>query len=131
MAARLVLDKLNEEDVKKKAKQEMLDYSDKQKNSKKEFDQNINTLQVSSHCFCSMSVGNKPLLFNFFTFSFLQDEIRKLSKQKEDLLDKLKEYQAQLEAQRAEALKLKEKFKVGLQIRAKFLPLNKTFIFSV
>lgn len=51
VAARLVLEKLDEEDAKKMAKQEMLVYSDKQKNSKKEFDQNISTLQVSSTLF--------------------------------------------------------------------------------
>ncbi|XP_037542695.1 N-myc-interactor [Nematolebias whitei] len=87
--ARLILEKLKEEDVKKKAQQEMMAHLEKQKSFKEDADQNLNQLQ---------------------------GEIQKLSKQKQDLLDKLRRCQDQLEAQRAESTKLKQKFKIHAQI---------------
>ncbi|XP_073329989.1 N-myc-interactor-like [Pagrus major] len=87
--ARLILEKLEEDDAKTKAQEEMLVCVEKQEECQKEFSQSINALQ---------------------------DEILKLGKRRQDLLDKLKRYQTELEAKRAESTKLKQKFKIYVQI---------------
>lgn len=87
--ARLILEKLEEDDAKSKAQQEMLVCIEKQDECQKEFTRSFNALQ---------------------------DEILKLGKHRQDLLDKLKNHQAELEAKRAESIKLKQKFKIYVQI---------------
>lgn len=44
---------------------------------------------------------------------FTQDEISKLSKRKQELLNKLKKVQSKLDDKKAESAKLKNKFKVN------------------
>ncbi|XP_036965857.1 N-myc-interactor [Acanthopagrus latus] len=87
--ARLILEKLEEDDAKTKAQQEMVVCVEKQEDSQKEFTRSTNALQ---------------------------DEILKLGKRRQDLLDELKNHQAELEAKRAESIKLKQKFKIYVQI---------------
>ncbi|TKS67909.1 N-myc-interactor [Collichthys lucidus] len=87
--ARLVLEKLEEDDVKTKAKQEMMACITKQEEYQKEF---IESLKA------------------------VKEKILGLGKRRQDLLDKLKRYQAQLEAKKAESTKLKQKFKIYVQI---------------
>ncbi|KAI3355944.1 hypothetical protein L3Q82_004495 [Scortum barcoo] len=83
--ARLILEKLEEDEAKTKAQQEMSAYVKRQEECQKEFTQSMTTVQ---------------------------DEILKLGKRKQDLLNKLKRCQDELEAERAESTKLKQKFKV-------------------
>ncbi|KAG8000999.1 N-myc-interactor, partial [Nibea albiflora] len=87
--ARLVLEKLEEDDVKMKAKQEMMACIIKQEAYQKEFTESLKAVKET----------------------FLE-----LGKRRQDLLDKLKRYQAQLEAKKAESTKLKQKFKIYVQI---------------
>ncbi|XP_034741084.1 N-myc-interactor [Etheostoma cragini] len=87
--ARLILEKLEEDEAKAKAQQEMLAYFKQQEECQKDFNQSMNAVQEQS----------------------LQ-----LSRRRNDLLEKLKSYQAQLEARRAESTKLKQKFKIYAQI---------------
>nr|XP_046260294.1 N-myc-interactor isoform X2 [Scatophagus argus] len=87
--ARLILEKLEEDDTKIKAQQEMLTYVQKQEECQKAFAQSINSVQ---------------------------DKIRKLGKCKQDLLDKLRRCQVELQAKKAESTKLKQKFKMCIQI---------------
>lgn len=55
------------------------------------------------------------LLLYFDLTLLTQEKILELGKRRQDLLDKLKRYQAQLEAKQAETTKLKQKFKVGMK----------------
>ncbi|XP_031725870.1 N-myc-interactor [Anarrhichthys ocellatus] len=87
--ARLILEKLEEDEAKEKAKQEMMAHVKKQEECQKEFKLNMNTVQ---------------------------EEILLLGGRRQDLLDKLKRCQAALEAKRAESTKLKQKFKIYAQI---------------
>ncbi|KAF1382223.1 hypothetical protein PFLUV_G00141450 [Perca fluviatilis] len=87
--ARLILEKLEEDDAKAQAQQEMLAYVKKQEECQKDFSQSMDAVQ---------------------------DEIRQLARRKKDLQDKLKRCQDQLEARRAESTKLKQKFKIYAQI---------------
>ncbi|XP_075937174.1 N-myc-interactor [Anarhichas minor] len=87
--ARLILEKLEEDEAKEKAKQEMMAHLKKQQECQKEFQLNMNTVQ---------------------------EEILLLGGRRQDLLDKLKRCQAALEAKRAESTKLKQKFKIYAQI---------------
>ncbi|XP_041806380.1 N-myc-interactor [Chelmon rostratus] len=87
--ARLMLEKLEEDDAKTKAQQEMLACVEKQEECQKEFTQSVNAMQ---------------------------DKILQLGKHRHDLLDKLRRYQAELEAKRTESTKLKQKFKISVQI---------------
>ncbi|XP_068428738.1 N-myc-interactor [Clinocottus analis] len=87
--ARLILEKLEEDEAKAKAQQEMLAYLKKQEECQKEFTQSMNTVK---------------------------DELLKLGGRRQDLLNKLKKCQAALEAKRAESRKLKQKFKIYAQI---------------
>lgn len=48
--------------------------------------------------------------------SFKQDEIQKLGKGKQELMDELKRCQAELEAKRAECTRMQQKFKVGFKV---------------
>ncbi|XP_056244880.1 N-myc-interactor [Seriola aureovittata] len=83
--SRLIVEKLEEDEAKEKAKQEMLALVEKNNEYQKDFAQSL---------------------------SSVQDEIGKLAKRKQDLLDKLMRCQAELEAKRAESTKLKQKFKI-------------------
>ncbi|XP_010752904.1 N-myc-interactor [Larimichthys crocea] len=87
--ARLVLEKLEEDDIKTKAKQEMMACITKQEEYQKEFTESLQAVK---------------------------EKILELGKRRQDLLDKLKRYQAQLEAKQAETTKLKQKFKIYVQI---------------
>ncbi|XP_072253906.1 N-myc-interactor [Leuresthes tenuis] len=87
--ARLTLEKLEECDSKSNAQQEMMACLKKQENCKKEFNQSMDPVK---------------------------DEIQKRRHHNQDLQDKLKRYQAELEAKRAESIKLKQKFKICTQI---------------
>uniref|UniRef100_A0A3Q0R315 NID domain-containing protein n=1 Tax=Amphilophus citrinellus TaxID=61819 RepID=A0A3Q0R315_AMPCI len=87
--ARLVLEKLEEDEAKSKAQQEMTACVKNQEKYQEEFNQSMSTVQ---------------------------DEIKKIAKQNQDLLEKLKKYQAELETKRAESSKLKQKFKISAQI---------------
>ncbi|XP_040913614.1 N-myc-interactor [Toxotes jaculatrix] len=87
--SRLIVQKLEEDETKEKAKQEMLALFGEHDKRRKEFIQSQ---------------------------SAVQDEISKFSKRKQDLLDKLRTCQAELEAKRAESTKLKQKFKIYAQI---------------
>ncbi|KAM4558651.1 N-myc-interactor [Odontesthes bonariensis] len=89
MKARLVLEKLEEGDSKAKAQQEMMACLKKQEDCKNEFNGNMDTVK---------------------------DEMQKLCHHNQDLKDKLRTYQAELEAKRAESIKLKQKFKICTQI---------------
>ncbi|XP_070831389.1 N-myc-interactor isoform X1 [Chaetodon trifascialis] len=101
LKARLILEKLEEDDAKTKAQREMLASIEKQEECQKEFTQSI---------------------------TVIQDKILKLNKNRQDLLKKLKRYQAELEAKRTESTKLKLKFKINVQIpdtEVKFRSQNK------
>lgn len=87
--ARLILEKLEEDEAKTKAQQEMLAFVKKQEEGQREFTQSMNTVQ---------------------------DEILKLGQRRQNLLDKLKRCQAELEARRAESTRLKQNFKIYAQI---------------
>ncbi|KAM4731613.1 N-myc-interactor [Anableps anableps] len=87
--ARLILEKLEEDEAKKNAQREMMANSKQQESCQKEFSQHLDKMQ---------------------------DEIQKLSKNKQNILDKLRRRKAELEAKRAEASKLKHKFKIYAQI---------------
>ncbi|KAM4561309.1 N-myc-interactor isoform 1-T1 [Fundulus diaphanus] len=87
--ARMVLEKLEEDEAKKKAQHEMIAYVQKQESCQKQFRQQLD---------------------------IVQDEIQRLSKHKQDILDKLRRCKAELEAKRAETSKLKHKFKIYAQI---------------
>ncbi|XP_028250244.1 N-myc-interactor isoform X2 [Parambassis ranga] len=89
MKARLLLEKLEEDDAKTKAQQEMMACIEKQEKNKKEFSQRL---------------------------SIEEDKIRKLTEKKRDLLDQLRKSEAELEAKKAECTKLKQKFKIYAQI---------------
>ncbi|XP_040004228.1 N-myc-interactor isoform X2 [Xiphias gladius] len=86
---RLIVEKLEEDEAKEKAKQEISAWLGKLDNCRKEFTQ---------------------------TMRAVQDEIQKLAERKQDLLDKLRRRQAQLEVKRTESTKLKQKFKIYAQI---------------
>ncbi|XP_042283270.1 N-myc-interactor isoform X2 [Thunnus maccoyii] len=87
--SRLILEKLEEDEAKSKAQQEMLDCAKNQKECQEEFAESMKAVQ---------------------------DEILKLGKRKQDLLDKLMTCQAELEAKRTDTAKLKQKFKIYAQI---------------
>ncbi|XP_035460766.2 N-myc-interactor isoform X2 [Scophthalmus maximus] len=87
--SRLIVEKLEEDEAKEKAKQEMIAWVKKQDECQKEFTQSMGSVQ---------------------------GELLKLAKRKQDLLDKLKMCQDQLESKRAESTKLKQKFKIFVQI---------------
>ncbi|XP_070771343.1 N-myc-interactor [Enoplosus armatus] len=87
--ARLMLEKLQEDEAKTKAQQEMCACVAKQEAYQKEFTQSMNAVQ---------------------------DEMLKLGKRTQDLLDKLRRCHDELEAKRAETTKLKQKFKIYAQI---------------
>lgn len=83
--ARLVLEKLEEDENKSKAQQEMMAGVKKQEDFQKQ---------------CAQDVSR------------VQDEFAKLAKRKRDLLEKLRRIQAELEARRAQSARLKQKFKI-------------------
>ncbi len=87
--ARLILEKLEEEDAKKNAQQEMATCVERNKECQKELTQKVDAVD---------------------------DELRKLGKRRQDLLDKLKQIQAELNAKRGESAKLKQKFKIFVEI---------------
>ncbi|XP_074514366.1 N-myc-interactor [Sebastes fasciatus] len=87
--ARLILEKLEEDEAKAKAQQEMMACVKKQEECQKEFSQSMNAVQ---------------------------DEIQKLGKGKQELMDELKRCQAELEAKRAECTRMQQKFKIYAQI---------------
>ncbi|XP_056280483.1 N-myc-interactor-like [Pseudoliparis swirei] len=87
--AKLILEKLDEDEAKAEAQQEMLACVKKQEESQKEFTQSMNTVT---------------------------DELLLLGERRQDLLNKLKKCQAALEAKRAESRKLTQKFKIHVQI---------------
>lgn len=89
MKARLILEKLEEDEVKTKAQQEMMACVKKQQECQKDFTQSMNKVQ---------------------------EEIRKLAKRKQDLLEKLRRAQDELEGKRTECTKLRQKFKIYAQI---------------
>ena len=72
-------------------------------------------------------IKKKGLIVLFSLCSFPQDEILKLGKRRQDLLDKLKNHQAELEAKRAESIKLKQKFKVGINKVFQALPASPNY----
>ncbi|KAK5861618.1 hypothetical protein PBY51_023000 [Eleginops maclovinus] len=87
--ARLLLEKLNEEEAKGTAMKECLDCAEREKDCDKEFTQSMRAVE---------------------------DEILNLGNRRQALLDKLKRCQTELEAKRAETTKLKHKFKIYAQI---------------
>ncbi|XP_049450830.1 N-myc-interactor [Epinephelus fuscoguttatus] len=87
--ARLILEKLEEDEAKTKAQQEMMACVKKQEKCQNEFTQGMDEVQ---------------------------EEILKLGKRRQDLLDKVKRCQADLEAKRVESTQLKQKFKIYAQI---------------
>ncbi|XP_019955204.1 N-myc-interactor [Paralichthys olivaceus] len=87
--SRLIIEKLEEDEAKEKAKTEMYAWIKKQEECQKDFTQHM---------------------------SAVQDEILKLSKRKQDLLEKLKRCQAELVNKKTESNKLKQKFKIYVQI---------------
>lgn len=87
--SRLGLEKLEEDEAKSKAQQELNACLKNQEKYQKEFDESMTTVQ---------------------------DEIQKIAKQNQDLLETLRKYQAELETKRAESTKLKQKFKISAQI---------------
>lgn len=89
MKSRLILEKLEENDAKTHAQQEMLAYVGKFEEYQKEFAQSIDAVQ---------------------------NDLLKLGKDRQDLMGKLKQYQAKLEAKRADSIKLRQKFKIYVQI---------------
>lgn len=114
--ARLILEKLEEDDAKTKAQQQMFAYVKRHEECQEEFTQSLNAVQVQSSLEHLQAVGNKLDENNKeITFFPTQNEILKLGKRRRDLLDKLKRCQVELEAKRAESSKLKQKFKVGMK----------------
>ncbi|XP_061580538.1 N-myc-interactor [Cololabis saira] len=87
--AGLFLEKMEAEQRKTKAKQEMLSHADKQQSYLKELNQSL---------------------------TLVQDEITTCSKGKQGLMDKLRRCQQELDDRRAEAVTLKQKFKISAQI---------------
>lgn len=117
------MEKLEQDEAKTKAQQEMMACSTKQEECQKEFLQSMNAVQVqlksSTHNTYRVLGRNEMRIprnsLHFFTFSVTQDEILKFDKSRQDLLDKLKRNQAKLESKRADSTKLKQKFKVGMK----------------
>ncbi|XP_029980501.1 N-myc-interactor [Sphaeramia orbicularis] len=98
---RLVMEKLEEEEAKRKAKEQMMTYANKRQECEKKFNENLKEMQ---------------------------SEVCQLGKRKQDLMDKLKRCQAELEAKRSESMKLRQKFKINAQIpdtEVKFTQQNK------
>ncbi|KAL6101070.1 nmi [Pungitius sinensis] len=87
--ARMILEKLEEDEAKSKAQQELVAHGKKLEECQKESTERLNTVQA---------------------------EILRLAGRRQNLLDKLKGYQAVLEAKRAESTKLKRKFKIYTQV---------------
>ncbi|KAJ4932923.1 hypothetical protein JOQ06_029761 [Pogonophryne albipinna] len=85
--ARLILEKLKEDEAKDKAMKECLACVEKEKD-------------------CDFTQSMKAV----------QEEILNLGNRRQNLLDKLKRFQTELEAKRAESTKLKHKFKIYAQI---------------
>lgn len=99
--ARLILEKLEEDDAKSNAQQEMNACVKNQQKTQDEFNQSMRTVQ---------------------------DEIQKLTRYNQDLLEKLKRCQDELEAKKTESRKLEQKFKIYAQIpdtEVKFISQNK------
>ncbi|KAM8856026.1 N-myc-interactor isoform 2-T3 [Spinachia spinachia] len=86
---RMILEKLEEDETKSKAQQELVARAQKQEECQKESTKRINSVQA---------------------------EILRLAGRKQNLLDKLKGYQVVLQAKRAESTKLKCKFKIYTQV---------------
>ncbi|XP_071381595.1 N-myc-interactor [Centroberyx affinis] len=86
---RLLLEKHAEDEAKKNAQKDMTALSKKEEECKREFNETMEGIQV---------------------------EILQLEKGNQHLMDRLKKYQAELESKRAEATKLKQKFKIYAQI---------------
>ncbi|XP_029386326.1 N-myc-interactor [Echeneis naucrates] len=89
LKSRLIVEKLDEDEAKAKAKQEMISWIEKKDKFQGDFTQSL---------------------------SSVQDKIEKFAKCKQDLLEKLRRYQAELELKRAESTKLEQKFKIYAQI---------------
>ncbi|KAM3607536.1 uncharacterized protein V6R79_009353 [Siganus canaliculatus] len=87
--ARLMLEKMEEDDSRTTAEREMLVYVHKQEGNQKKFSQN---------------------------FNMVQDEIQKLEKSKQDLLNELRRYEFEVESQRSKSAELRQKFKISIQI---------------
>nr|XP_020462298.1 N-myc-interactor [Monopterus albus] len=87
--SRLIVEKLEEDEAKEKAKQEMMALVQKQEECRKEFSQSLIAVK---------------------------DKIQELANHKQHLLDKLKRCQAELDDKRAESTKLMQKFKIFAQI---------------
>ncbi|XP_035030744.1 N-myc-interactor [Hippoglossus stenolepis] len=87
--SRLIMEKLEEDEAKKIAKEEMKALANERAECEEDFSQRM----------CAV-----------------KEEILKVSKRKQDLLDKLKRFQAELQNKRAESTKLKQKFKIYAQI---------------
>lgn len=87
--SRLILEKMEKDEAKQNAQKEMQACVKQQEERQRDFAQSLSTVQ---------------------------DEIQKLSKHRQDLLDHLKRYQTELEAQRAEAIVLKQRFKISIHI---------------
>lgn len=89
LKARLILEKLEEDEAKDKAKKDMMACIQKQEDCKTEFTQSL---------------------------SAVQDKIQKLGNRKNALVDKLRKYEAELKTKRADSRKLQQKFKICVQI---------------
>uniref|UniRef100_A0A3P8U6P0 NID domain-containing protein n=1 Tax=Amphiprion percula TaxID=161767 RepID=A0A3P8U6P0_AMPPE len=101
MKARLILEKLEEDEIKTKAQQEMMACVKKQDECQEAFTQSM---------------------------SRVQDEFLKLAKHKQALLEKLRRVQAELDGKRAECTKLRQKFKIYAKIpdtEVKFIACHK------
>lgn len=98
---RLVVEKLEEEEAKKKAQVEMISYANKRVECEKQFHENLKEMQ---------------------------SQICQLGKRKQDLMDQLKRCQGELDARRSASMKVRQKFKVYAQIpdtEVKFTQQNK------
>ncbi|XP_041662243.1 N-myc-interactor [Cheilinus undulatus] len=87
--AQLTLEKVNEEEVKMKAQQEMMALADERDELKKEFTEKKKELQ---------------------------SQIDRLSKHKQDLMDKLTKHGDRLQKKKTEVATLKQRFKISAQI---------------
>lgn len=111
--ARILLEKMEADDAKTNAQQEMMALAKKQESCQKDFKQQLDMVQVCPPFYTMTGFweeGNN----NAYLITF-KDEIKKLSKCKQDILEKLKRSKAELEAQRAETSKLKQRFKVRMK----------------
>ncbi|KAF7646263.1 hypothetical protein LDENG_00190820, partial [Lucifuga dentata] len=87
--ARLILENLEEDEVKAKAKRDMCALIDQQEQCQKDFSESMKRMQ---------------------------EENLRLQRNRQNLMEKMKKIQAELQYKKAESTKFKQKFKVGVNI---------------